>query len=206
MQDEYAVGFGGTGERNFELLSIGAHQAVCCQVHSLGVHAYNGVPDLNPKCIFIFETDEMMKDGKMIGKPFVISIDFAQYMGSEKKHSKLRLFLQSWRGSSPQAAITDEMAKVFSIKKCERVPCTLVISHVPRKDKTGNRAQIVGIGPRNPNVPVVPVTYLEVPKWVTEKKALALTPAQLAAARPNIAPDAKPDRIQPPPHEDDLPF
>ncbi len=170
MQDEFATGFGGEITQ-MELPRAGAHQAVCCQVHSLGIQYYKGQPDLNPTGVFVFELEEKLTQGPKAGQPFVISERFSQYMGSPEKQSKLRAFLQSWVGSKPEHRITDEKAKVMNIKAWEKYPCTLIISHVPHKTNPWiTVAKLVGIGPRDTAGARVPVTYTETPKWITKAK------------------------------------
>lgn len=220
MQDEFSTGFGGDVKQQ-ELPRMGAHQAVCCQVHTLGVQFYNGKPDLNPTGVFVFELEEKLSQGPKAGQPFVISERFSQYMGSTNKHSKLRQFLQSWAGSSEKAKITDEKAKVMNIKKWERFPCTLIIGHVPHKKVAGiTVAKLLGIGPRDPAAPVVPVTYTDVPKWITDAKEEARKMAATVGydpqgqraereAAPGVAvPAGGPARAPAAPlaKEDDLPF
>lgn len=217
MKDEYATNFGGQVVQN-ELPRIGAHQAVCCQVHTLGVQFYQGKPDLNPTGVFIFELDENLSKGPKAGQPFVISERLSQYMGSAKKHSKLRQFLQSWAGPKPNAQITDEKAAQMNIKKWERYPCTLIIGHIPHKTAPGIlTAKILGIGPRDPSQPIVPITYTEVPKWILDAKEEARKMAAVHGFDPQgqrpdpvvpaVAPAAAPaaqaaSAIK----EDDLPF
>lgn len=164
MSDEFMAGYGEDNGPK-ELPSIGSHQAVCCQVHSLGYQVFKGQVSFSPKCVFIFELDEKMKNGEMAGKPFVLSERHSQYMGKPGKSSNLRKFLEKWKGKE----YTEEEAKATNIKKCEKVPCTLLVDHEP-KEGGGFRAKIVGISRRDATKPLVPVTYTEVPKWVTEEK------------------------------------
>lgn len=95
------------------------------------------------------------------------------YMGKPGKPSSLRKFLEKWKGKE----YTEEEAKMTNIKKCERVGCTLMIDH-ERKDGGGFRAKIVGISRRDPNIPTMPVTYTEVPKWILEEKSKQVPPPQ----------------------------
>lgn len=192
MQDEYGTGFGGEVKQQ-ELPRVGAHQAICCQVHSLGIRYFKGVPDLNPTGVFIFELDENLTQGPMAGKPFVMSERFQQYMGSTKKHSKLRQFLQAWAGSEPRMQITDEKAKTMRIDKWKGFPCTLLINHVPHKEVAGIRvAKIVGISPADPSLPRMKVTYTEMPAWVLREKEDS---RKMAAMRGFDPQDQRPDRM-----------
>lgn len=165
MENEFMASYG-TDNGPKELPSIGSHQAVCAQVHSLGYQVFKGQVSFSPKCVFVFELDEKMKGGQMAGKPFVLSERHGQYMGKPGKSSNLRKFLEKWKGKE----YTEEEAKATNIKKCEGQPCTLLIDHEP-VDGGGFRAKIVGISRRNPVLPLVPVTYTEVPKWIVKEKA-----------------------------------
>jgi hypothetical protein len=177
MSNEYMAGYG-TDSGPKELPTKGIHQAVCAQVHSLGYQTFKGQTSLSPKCVFVFELDEKMKEGQMAGKPFVLSERHSLYMGKPGKPSNLRKFLEKWK----EKAYTEEEAKATDIKKCEGVPCTLTVTHEP-KDGGGFRAKIVDIGKRNTQLPLVPRTYVEVPKWITEEKAKAVPPPLQQAAQ-----------------------
>ncbi|HLP41240.1 MAG TPA: hypothetical protein VK465_07010 [Fibrobacteria bacterium] len=196
MENEFMATYGeDSGPK--ELPSIGMHQAVCAQVHSLGFQVFKGQVSFSPKCVFVFELDEKMKEGQMAGKPFVISERHGQYMGKPGKSSNLRRFLEKWKGKE----YTEEEAKATNIKKCEGQPCTLMIDHEP-KDGGGFRAKIVGISRRDSSKPLVPITYTEVPKWIVEEKAKAVPPPnQQRQAQPQTAPAGVPPQA-----EDDLPF
>jgi hypothetical protein len=190
MSDEFGTGFGGQLIQK-ELVRVGAHQAVCCQVHSLGIQSYMGKLDLNPTGVFVFELDEKITQGPQAGKPFVMSEKLSQYMGSAKKHSKLRQFLQAWIGAKAQ--ITDELAAKMNIKRWERRSCTLIIGNIPHKDAPNILvSKILGIGPPDPNAPRVPITYTEVPKWIVDAKEEA---RKMAAMRGFDPQDQRPDRM-----------
>lgn len=194
MSNEFMASYG-TDSGPKELPSKGEHQAVCAQVHSLGYQEFKGQVSYSPKCVFVFELDEKMRNGELAGKPFVVSERHGQYMGKPGKASNLRKFLEKWK----EKAYTEEEAKATNIKKCEGMPCTLMIDHEP-KDSGGLRAKIVGIRKRDPSKPLVPVTYTEVPKWIAEEKAKAVPPPQQTAA-PKATQQATPAQ-----QEDDLPF
>jgi hypothetical protein len=193
MSDEFMAGYGGEVTQK-DLPSKGLHQAVCCQVHSLGHQLFKNQVSINPQGVFVFELDEKMKNGQMAGKPFVLSEKFAIYMGKKGKPSKLRLFLEKWK----ERAYTEEEASATNIKKCEGQPCTLNVDYEPKQDGT-LRAVIVGISKRDPSKPPVPVTYTEVPKWIVEDKAKAVPPPKREMATTAAAGG-------PPPAEEDLPF
>lgn len=181
MSNEFMASYG-TDNGPKELPAIGSHQAVCAQVHSLGYQMFKGQISFSPKCVFVFELDEKMKSGEMAGKPFIVSERHGQYMGKPGKSSNLRKFLEKWKGKE----YTEEEAKATNIKKCEGIPCTLLIDHEP-KEGGGFYAKIVGISKRDATKPVVPVTYTEVPNWIIEEKSKQVPPprqeqAQMAPA------------------------
>ncbi len=193
---EFMPAYGGTSAIK-ELPRAGEHQAVCAQVHSLGYQVYKNEVSLNPKGVFIFELDEMMTGGDMAGKPKVMSIRFAMYMGKSGKKSKLRDFLQCWRG----ATYTEEQAAKVNIKKLEGVGATLFIAHKPKDDGSGMRAEITNISRPRKDLPAVPRTYTETPEWVKKEKAQAVPPP--GKPQQQAAPTAG---GQAPQQEDDLPF
>lgn len=151
-----------------ELPKIGAHQAVCAQIHNVGYQLYQGQVQASPQCVMIFEIGQKMVGGAMDGKQMVISENFGMYLSGE---SKLRKFLNSWRGK----AFTDEDLKSFTLRNLLGKHCTLIITHEPKKNG-GMCAKIKGIAPAEKGGEPVLVTYTEVPKWVQEKKAAAVQP------------------------------
>jgi hypothetical protein len=172
MSDDFMAGYG-TDNGPKELPAEGKHQAVCAQVHTLGYQEFKGQVSYSPKCVFLFELDEKMKGGQMAGKPFIISERHAQYMGKPGKPSDLRKFLEKWKGKD----YTEDEAKATNIKKCEGVPCSLMIIH-DKKDDGTPYARIASISKRDTSLPLVPVTYTDVPQWITKEKGRAVAPPQ----------------------------
>ncbi len=166
-QDPFFIGEPVEGEGfTKELITAGAHQAVCCQLHNVGYQLYQGKVGASPKAIVLFETDQKMTGGKMAGQPMVISESYAMYMG---EGSKLRKALEGWRGR-PYAA---EELKNFSMGNILRRPCTLLIVHEKKKD--GNmKAKIAGILPAMG--PGWMPTYTETPEWINKEKAAQVSP------------------------------
>lgn len=171
-----------------ELITPGAHHAVCCQLHNVGYQLYQGKVSQSPKAIVIFEVDQKMTDGKMAGQPMVISESYGMYLG---EGSKLRKMLEGWRGRPFQP----EELKGYSIASMLNRPCTLLIVHEKKKDGT-MKAKIAGVLPaQGPGwVP----RYIDTPEWVAKEKANQVppppkqfhqgTPAPAAPAYPTQAP------------------
>jgi hypothetical protein len=158
-----------------ELITIGMHQAVCCQIHNLGFQSFKGgAPSLSPKCALIFEVDQKMSSGTLAGKPMVIAKTFPMFMGNNAKGaaSALKVFIQGWRGRP----LTEAELQNFSLRQVLSRPCILMIAHVPKLDGT-MKADIVSILPAPPGVGWAP-TYLEVPKWIADEKARQVYPQQ----------------------------
>jgi len=169
------------GSFNKELITAGAHHAVCCQLHNVGHQVYKNEVSLSPKVIMIFELDQKMTGGKMAGQPMVISDTFPMYMA---EGSKLRKAIEGWNGR-PFAA--DEL-KGFSLGPVLRRPCVLLIIHEKKKDGT-MRAKIAGILPAQ-SAGWEPV-YTEMPEWVAREKAAQVSPPAkygAPAAMPTQAP------------------
>lgn len=156
----------GEGQFEKELITAGAHQAVCCQLHNVGYQMYQGKVSLSPKAVVIFEVDQKMKGGKMEGQPMVISETYPMFMG---ENSKLRKALEGWRGAPYKA---DEL-KGFSLRGIVGKPCTLLIVHEKKKDGK-MKAKIAGVLPAMG--PGWTPTYLDVPDWVVKEKAAAVPP------------------------------
>lgn len=167
-QDPFYIPEPVPGEGNFtkELITAGAHHAVCCQIHNVGYQMYQGKVSLSPKAIVIFEVDQKMTGGKMAGQPMVISESYGMFMA---EGSKLRKALEGWRGK-PYTA--DEL-KSFSLGIIHRRPCTLLIIHEKKKDGT-MKAKIAGILPAQ-TAGWEPV-YTETPEWVLKEKAAQVPP------------------------------
>jgi hypothetical protein len=173
---------GESGSFTKELITAGAHHAVCCQLHNVGHQLYKNEVSLSPKAIVIFEVDQKMTGGKMAGQPMVISESFPMFMGES---SKLRKMLEGWRGK-PYSA---EELKNFSIGGIIGRPCTLLIIHEKKKDGT-MKAKIAGVLPaQGPGwVP----TYIDPPEWVMKEKAAAVPPPPKQAPQAAPAPSALP--------------
>ncbi len=193
MTDHDDLAYTPTDGEDFEreLAAIGTHNAVCCQIHNLGHQMFEGTPSLSPKVALIFELDEKLKTGQKAGQPMVINRTFAYFMGAT---SALRQFLEAWRGRK----FTEEEIKTFTLRKLIGAPCSLVVIHkLNRSNKM--KAYVAGISKKPPEVPALPVTYTETPKWITDDKAKAVAPpARKAPASGSTGSTPTP--------EDDLPF
>lgn len=154
------------GGFNKELITAGAHHAVCCQIHNVGHQVYKNEVSLSPKAIIVFELDQKMTGGKMAGQPMVISESYPMFMG---ENSKLRKAMEGWRGR-PYAP---EELKGFSLSPIHKRPCVLLIIHEKKKDGT-MKAKIAGILPAQ-SAGWEP-TYTETPEWILKEKAAQVPP------------------------------
>lgn len=112
----------------------GAHAARCSGLFDLGTQS--GQFGAKRQLVLRFEiTDETIPDGDHAGERYQVSRFFS---ASIAPLSKLRPFLESWRGK----AFTPEEAKAFDLQKLINAPCILTIGQ-DEKD----RSAILGISP-----------------------------------------------------------
>lgn len=154
-----------------ELITAGAHHAVCCQLHNVGHQMYQNEVSQSPKAVIVFEMDQKMTGGKMAGQPMVISESYPMYMG---EGSKLRKALEGWRG----APYKDSDLQKFTLAGSVNRPCTLLIVHEKKRDGT-MKAKIAGILPATG--PGWIPTYTETPEWITKEKSMQVPPPVRAA-------------------------
>lgn len=105
----------------------GSHIAICYGVIDLGTQAFTwqGETKINPQIALFFElVNELMENGK----PYTISAIMT--MSSHKK-SKLRAFLESWRGVS----FTDADFGKFDVAKLLGVGCMLNVTQETKDNK-----------------------------------------------------------------------
>lgn len=125
-----------------EPVPAGTHHAICYGVVDLGTQA-----PLNPaykpahKLLFLWEIPEerikYSKDGKDMEGPRVISREFNVSLGSDTKPTKLRTFLEGWRGRK----FTEAELGGFDIKNIIGANCLLNVTHTAKGDKTYANAE-----------------------------------------------------------------
>lgn len=150
--------------KDFERPSPGLHQAVCTNVFGpfRETYEWQGKPISADKVIVMFELDQTIKEGEFIGKRFTIS---ARFTASLHEKSKLRPFLESWKGK----AFTPDGLLGFDMEKLIGVNCQL---NLIEKDKRGGGKTVVigGIVPRAESQekmePELPRDHM--PKWVKD--------------------------------------
>lgn len=119
----------GDVQGEFELAPEGMFLAVCVDVVDMGIvenprfHRKDGSVLKQHKVRLVFALDELRSDGRthLIGKQFTLSL-------SEK--SKLRPFLESWRGKR----FTEDELKGFDLEVLLGKSCNVTISHDTGKD------------------------------------------------------------------------
>lgn len=165
----------------------GMHQAVCTNVYGpfREEYEYQGNTISASKVVIMFELDQIIKDGEFKGKRFTVSQTFTASL-SEK--SKLRPFLESWRGK----AFTLEELEGFDLERLIGVNCTL---NLIEKEKRGGgkTVTIQAVMPKMKDaekmIPELPRDHC--PKWIKDK---------LEAAG-GTTPTTPPDHF-----DDDIPF
>lgn len=116
----------------------GSHVAVCYGIVDCGTQAFtwNGELHVNPNIAMFFELqNELMENGK----PFTISAIMNLKPGGRTKKSKLRVFLEAWRG----VAFKDEDFGTFDLFKLVGIGCMLNIIQETKDDK--QKSKINGI-------------------------------------------------------------
>lgn len=113
--------FGSAG--GFVQCPEGLHNAVCVDVVDLGIEVSDkffdkaGNPQKYHKIRIYWQVEEKMGDGR----PFLVSRRFTLSLNEK---SKLRPFLESWRG---KAFTSDDLVKGFDVEKLIGVNCTLQV-------------------------------------------------------------------------------
>lgn len=123
----------------------GSHIAVCYGIVDLGTQAFTwqGETKINPQIALFFElSDEMMENEK----PYTISAIMT--MSSHKK-SKLRGFLESWRG----LPFSDSDFGKFDISQLIGIGCMLNVTQEKKDDKTKSKINGVMRLPKSTTTP-----------------------------------------------------
>ena len=113
---------------DFELTPAGSHLAICYRVIDLGTQqkTYQGEISHKPTILLGFELcHEAMTDGR----PFSAQ---QRFVLSSHKKSKLRAFLEAWRG----VPFTDAEFGKFDVANLIGKPCLLGIVHAIQPDAT----------------------------------------------------------------------
>ena len=86
-----------SGGGDFEGHPAGVFASRCIRIVDLGTQdeTFEGKPKKQRKVIFFFETSEMMTQGELAGKPFIMNREFSVSLGEK---ATLRKCLESWRG------------------------------------------------------------------------------------------------------------
>ncbi len=150
--------------KQFERPAPGLHQAVCSNVYGpfRETYEWQGKPISSDKVIIMFELDQIIKEGEYVGKRFTIS---ARFTASLHEKSKLRPFLESWKGK----AFTPDGLLGFDMEKLIGVNCQL---NLIEKDRRGGGKTVVigGIVPRAEGQekmePELPRDHM--PKWIKD--------------------------------------
>jgi hypothetical protein len=171
----------------FERPDAGMHQGVCTNVYGPFHEQYewNGKQVNAEKVVIMWELDQLIKDGEFKGKRFTTSQSFTASLADK---SKLRPFLESWRGK----AFTQEELAYFDLEKLIGVNCTLNL--IEKEKRGGGKTTVIqAIMPKLKDtekmVPELPRDHC--PKWIKDK---------IEAAGGTTAASA-PDHF-----EDDIPF
>ena len=150
------------GGGNFEHASPGQHQAVCTNVYGPFHESYTwqGKTISAEKVVIMFELDDLIKEGEYAGKRFTVSERFTTSLGDK---SKLRPFLESWRG----LAFTPEELTGFDLEKLIGANCTLNL--IEKDKKSGGKSIVIGAIMPMPKgtekmVPELPRDHM--PKWI----------------------------------------
>jgi hypothetical protein len=144
--------------KDFEKPSVGWHQAVCTNVYGPFKETYEwqGKPITAQKVVIMFELSERIKEGDFANQRFTASL-------GEK--SKLRPFLESWKGK----AFTPEGLQAFDLELLIGVNCQV---NLIEKDRRGGGKTIIiaSIGPRRQDLekmdPELPRDFA--PKWIKD--------------------------------------
>jgi hypothetical protein len=198
-----------TGGGDFEQPPIGTHMARCVRVIDIGTQRgeYQGKVNIRRQCIIGWELPtELIQDGDLAGKPFVVSKFYTASLGTK---ANLRRDLQNWRGRD----FTEAELAGFEAQNIMGKPCMLALT---LNDK--GKAKISGVMalPKGMEVPPQTTTpvFFSLDKYdpavfesLSEgiKKFITASPEYQAITRPPIPGANKPagsfDDM-----DDDLPF
>jgi hypothetical protein len=165
-------------EKERELHPPGLTQAVCVFVEDVGFQktVYKGSEKVNRKVVIVWESEAKMKDGR----PFLIS---KRYTASLFEKAQLRIDLESWRGRQ----FSQEELAAFDLDVVKGANAFINIVHETHNGKT--YANMKGIAPLKGGIPKIAAVNTEVPKWILEMRAKAVTPEAERNERPPLPPD-----------------
>ncbi|WP_155931504.1 hypothetical protein [Methylopila sp. 73B] len=209
-----------SGNGDFQLAPEGQFAAICHKVIDCGTQTVDGQYGVQQKrqVIIGFELhgENQIGDGSGYmedGRPHVVQQKFTLSLGEK---SKLRPFLQSWRGRP----FTDDELEGFDISKLIAAPCMVTIQHVTSvKGKTF--ANITGITPKLKSIETPRLanqaTLFEIDPWdqvIFESLSKGLQDyiskseeyQNRFGSSPSQPVDSFGDRNPPPVGDDDIPF
>lgn len=168
----------GSEESNFTPIACGMYQFVCVSLVDMGLHSftYDGKETTSKKCALLFQLNELRDDGKR----FLFANEYTASIGSK---ANLRKMLASWRGRD----FTQEELQKFDLETIVGANGMInIIEYVKKDGKEGRK--IGSISPLVKGMPKIDATPFEIPKWILDKKALAI--------------DSVHNDDAPPPHDD----
>jgi len=198
----------------YENPNPGSHIARCYQLIDLGTqqHSWKGETWTARDVRFTFELPHETMTGKYNaehkGKPFAVSLTMKQSLHSA---SKLRSFLESWRGRK----FTKEELSAYDPKKCVGAACRVTLI------QDGDKVYIDSVCPlsKNESCPALtnPTVYFslepeefdpEVFKKLSEKtqEKIKTTPEFARAVNPQPDPEPEESIAQPDGGDSDVPF
>lgn len=130
-----------SGGGDFAQHPAGVFAARCTRIIDLGTQNedFQGKPKKSHKVIFFFETTELMPDGEMAGKPFLVNKEYTASLGEK---ATLRKDLESWRGRK----FSDPELEGFDIKNVLGKPVMLNIVEYQKRNG-GNGVKISAMMP-----------------------------------------------------------
>lgn len=162
--------------KDFQRPQAGIQPARCFAVIDVGTQdgEWKGKPKQTRQMLIRFELpNDLVTEGDYAGQP--LSIWTRRFTASLGEKSKLRPFLEAWRG----AKFTKEELEGFDPKKILGKPCLLTLAEEVDGDKTYTNIMAISGIPNGTNVPVAinaPVfysveehdqtVYESLPEWV----------------------------------------
>jgi hypothetical protein len=115
------------------LVPRGTHLSRCIQVVDLGTQHFKPGDEGSRKLYFGFETSVLRHtfDEQKGPQPHMLQTEFAFYMGSDAKKTKLRTFIEQWFGKAFSNA---SEAAAFDFSKLLGKAAMLTVAHQPRTD------------------------------------------------------------------------
>jgi hypothetical protein len=151
---ENAMKWKENGEHNYEQPPIGTHVARCVKMIDIGTQKgeYQGKVTTKRQCIVGWELPtEMMQEGELAGKPFLVS---KFYTASLNEKANLRKDLENWRNKP----FTPEELAGFDSRNILGKACMVTLS-----ENQQGKVRVTGVTslPKSVNVPaqITPTLY-----------------------------------------------